>query len=324
VKRFEAIFSIQNENDFNELALAIFAYQVAHSSVYGSYINSLGKNLPRHYSEIPCIPIELFKNHEIISGEKDPNSVVFLSSGTTQISRSKHVVLDSQLYKKSFTKGYEQFIGKPSNQVILALLPNYLEQGHSSLVYMVNELILQTKQPLSGFMLAHPDEVLSRYQRAVELGKQVVLIGVSYALLDLASLNVQLPEAILIETGGMKGRRGELSKEILHAKLKLGTGVKEVYSEYGMTEMLSQAYSVGKDLVFQTPPWMKVLIRETNDPFQLESPGKTGGLNVIDLANMNSCSFIATQDLARLEGNGFQLMGRFDTADIRGCNLMVE
>lgn len=324
MKRLEAIFSIQDENDFNELALAIFAFQVAHSSVYRSYVQSLGKNFPKHYTEIPCIPIELFKNHEIISGEKDSNSVVFLSSGTTQNSRSKHVVLDTQLYKKSFTISYEHFIGKPSDQVILALLPNYLEQGHSSLVYMVNELILQTKHPLSGFLLENPDEVLSRYQRAVELGKQVVLVGVSYALLDLASLNVQMPEAILIETGGMKGRRGELSKEILHTKLKAGIGVKKVFSEYGMTEMLSQAYSIGNDLVFHTPPWMKVLIRETNDPFQLESRGKTGGLNVIDLANMYSCSFIATQDLARLEGNGFQLMGRFDTADIRGCNLMVE
>jgi hypothetical protein len=322
--RFEAIFSIRDENDFNELALAIFAFQVAHSSVYGSYVTSLGKNRPKHYSEIPCLPIELFKNHEIISGEKDPNCLTFLSSGTTQISRSQHLVLDPQLYKKSFTNGYEQFIGKPSNQVILALLPNYLEQGHSSLVYMVNELILQTKQPLSGFVLEDPNEVLSRYERAVELGKQVVLIGVSYALLDLAYLNVQLPEAVLIETGGMKGRRGELSKAALHSKLKSGTGVKKVYSEYGMTEMLSQAYSLGNDLVFQTPPWMKVLIRETNDPFELEAIGKTGGLNVIDLANMYSCSFIATQDLARMEGHGFQLMGRFDTADIRGCNLMVE
>jgi len=321
---FEAIFSIRDEMDFNELALAIFAFQVAHSSVYGRYVKALGKNPPKHFSEIPCIPIELFKSHEVISGERGPNALTFLSSGTTKSNRSKHLVLDPQLYQKSFTMGYELFIGDPSNQVILALLPNYIEQGQSSLVYMVNELISQTKGPLSGFVLEHPDEVLCRYQKAVELGKQVVLIGVSYALLDLASLKVQLPEAILIETGGMKGRRGELSKAVLHSKLKSGIGVKKVYSEYGMTEMLSQAYCKGNDLVFHTPPWMKVLIRETNDPFQMEASGKTGGLNVIDLANMYSCSFIATQDLARLEGNGFQLMGRFDTADIRGCNLMVE
>jgi hypothetical protein len=189
---------------------------------------------------------------------------------------------------------------------------------------MVKALIEQSLHPLSGFLLGNFEEVSRRYEQALTMGKKVVLIGVSYALLDLALANIRLPEAVIIETGGMKGRRAELSKEQLHSALKFGLGVDKVYAEYGMTELLSQAYCLGEELIFTTPPWMKVLIREINDPLQMEESGRTGGLNVIDLANVNSCSFIATQDLARLEGDGFQLMGRFDTSDVRGCNLMVE
>jgi phenylacetate-coenzyme A ligase PaaK-like adenylate-forming protein len=226
------------------------------------------------------------------------------------------------LYERSFSTIYQRFIGNPEEQVILALLPNYLEQGNSSLVYMVDNLIKRSSE-LSGFILDKKDEIKERYDNAIKEKKKVVVFGVSYSLLDLAEAGIDLSEALIIETGGMKGRRKEMSKEEIHKIICQGTGVRYVSSEYGMTELLSQAYS-DKEGKFTTPEWMKVFIRDINDPFAYVENGKSGGINVIDLANLYSCSFIATQDLGKIEGDQFSILGRFDNADIRGCNLMVE
>lgn len=316
------ILSISNEKQFNELALAAFEYQKNNIRFYGEYISRLGKSTPTHYSEIPFLPIEFFKSHPICKDEKEAQ-VVFKSSGTTGQIRSHHFVEDVKVYQQSFTKAYAQFIGKPSEQVILALLPSYIEQGDSSLVFMVTDLVEASRNELSSFVLDNPTEIKKRYDLALQLNKQVVIFGVSYALLDLAEQGIDLSQATIIETGGMKGRRKELSKEQLHDELKKGLNVPFISSEYGMTELLSQSYS-NKEGLFETPSWMKVLIRDVNDPFSYLSEGKTGGINVIDLANINSCSFIATQDLGRMENHLFRVMGRFDHSDIRGCNLLVS
>jgi phenylacetate-coenzyme A ligase PaaK-like adenylate-forming protein len=232
-------------------------------------------------------------------------------------------VADIELYKKSFSLAYRLAIGSPENHVILALLPNYLSQGDSSLVFMVNELISQSNNSLSQFLLGDVATLKTAYLEAISLGKVPVIIGVSYALLDLAEHGVDLSQAIVIETGGMKGRREELSKAELHSILKEKLNLSAVYSEYGMTELLSQAYSK-KDGIFHCPPWMKVVIRDVYDPFQFLENGKRGGVNIIDLANIYSCSFIATQDMGRLVEEGFVLEGRLEMADLRGCNLLID
>ena len=318
----ERIFSISNENDFEQIALKVFDYQKENCPIYREYVNSLNWPAPKTLKEIPFLPISFFKTHRVCKEELDP-AIVFKSSGTTGQIRSQHFVEDLQLYKDSFFRAYTSLIGSPENQVILALLPNYIEQGESSLVYMVDHLVAATNNPLSGFLLNSPSEIELRYQQAIESGKEVVLFGVSYALLDLAEKNVNLSKARIIETGGMKGRRKELTKVELHQQLQEGLHVPFVSSEYGMTELLSQGYSNANGL-FETPPWMKIRIREVNDPFHYLEDGKTGGINVIDLANLYSCSFIATQDLGRIVGSGFEIMGRFDQSDLRGCNLMVQ
>jgi hypothetical protein len=254
--------------------------------------------------------------------EAKKSDLHFQSSGTGNTGRSQHFVADKQWYEDSFLLGFTHFFGPIQDYVVLALLPNYLEQGDSSLVYMVNGLIQQSGQDLSGFLLNEPSSLVERYQAAISQGKKVIIFGVSYALLDLAELNIDLSQAIIIETGGMKGRRKELTKAELHVELIKGLGVDHVRSEYGMTEILSQGYSM-KDGKFQVVPWMKILIRDPYDPFELFPNNRTGGINVIDLANQHSCAFIQTQDLGRIEGDGFYLEGRFDDADIRGCNLLV-
>jgi phenylacetate-coenzyme A ligase PaaK-like adenylate-forming protein len=268
-------------------------------------------------------PIQFFKTHEILSQPKKGYETLFLSSGTGNIGRSKHLVSDITLYETSFFKAYKSLFGDEKNQVILALLPNYLEQGNSSLVYMVKELIKATENDLSGFLLNDFNEISKRYNEALNLGKEVVIFGVSYALLDLAEKKIDISNARIIETGGMKGRRKELSKAELHQQIKTGLGVKHVSSEYGMTELLSQAYS-SKEGVFISPPWMKVLFSDVYDPLAIVSGESSAIINVIDLANINSCSFIQTQDLGRKTPEGFMLDGRVDLSDIRGCNLMVE
>lgn len=317
----ERIFKVNLDN-FEELALEIFQFQYRHCDVYQNFVNALGKTSPKTLLEIPFLPISFFKTHEVYSGE-EKGGTLFLSSGTTKQERSKHWILKTELYQKSFVPTYEQFTGKLENQVILALLPNYIEQGNSSLVYMVDYLINQTNSDLSGFFIDDFQALLTNYQKALQLGKKVIIFGVSYALLDLAELKPDLSKAVLIETGGMKGRRKELTKEELHNHLKEAFRLSHISSEYGMTELLSQAY-LSSNGYFSSPNWMRILIRDTNDPFSYEQENKTGGINVVDLANLYSCSFIATQDLGQVSSEGFKLMGRFDHSDIRGCNLMVE
>lgn len=315
------IFSIQNESDFETIALKVYDYQVEHCSIYREFVNQLNWNKPTSTREIPFLPISFFKTHRIISDEvKD--DVIFKSSGTGG-DRSQHFVASKALYKRTFQSIYAQFIGDPTEQVILALLPNYLEQGDSSLVFMVDELIANTANSLSGFVLDDMNELIRRYKLGITEGKQVVIFGVSYSLLDLCELKPNLDKAIVIETGGMKGRRKELTKQELHETLKIGLNCPKIASEYGMTELLSQAYS-NRNGIFEMCPWMSVQIRETNDPFNYIEEGKTGGVNIIDLANLYSCSFIATQDLGKITPNGFEIMGRFDHSDVRGCNLLVH
>lgn len=319
----DRVFSTHSVESFEKTALEVFNFQYQHNSIYRSFVNSIGKSNPTTLEEIPFLPIGFFKTHSVISCDSENVELTFLSSGTTDSTRSKHLIHSASIYEKSFEATYRKYIGNPEEQVILGLLPNYIEQGSSSLVYMVDKLIQLSQSKLSGFMLKDLENVLSIYNKALSSGKKVVIFGVSYALLDLAEKGTDLSHALIIETGGMKGRRAELTKEELHQELMFGLKVPYVSSEYGMTELLSQAYS-NKDGYFTQPAWMKILIRDTNDPLSYVSDGKTGGINVIDLANIYSCSFIATQDLGKIVDNKFQLLGRFDNSDIRGCNLMVE
>jgi phenylacetate-coenzyme A ligase PaaK-like adenylate-forming protein len=317
------LFNIKTEIEFEDLALEIFDFQKSNCAIYKDYVRLLGRENPKSISEIPFLPIQFFKSHEVLSKPKTSNDTLFLSSGTGLVGRSRHLVSDVSIYEQSFRKAYELQFGDPENQVILALLPNYIEQGNSSLVYMVNDLINRTKNELSGFLLNYFDEIRERYNSSLRSGKKVVIFGVSYALLDLAEQGFDLSKATIIETGGMKGRREELSKDELHNRIKNGLGVEYVSSEYGMTELLSQAYSE-KNGVFQTPPWIKVIFSDVYDPLTIVSGASSSIINVIDLANVNSCSFIQTQDLGRKVDNGFVLDGRLDLSDIRGCNLMVD
>jgi phenylacetate-coenzyme A ligase PaaK-like adenylate-forming protein len=322
MKELEDLIFTANETNFEQIALKVFDFQYDNSEVYKTFVDSLNRKSPKKLEEIPFLPISFFKTHDVICGE-NKNGITFLSSGTTQTQRSKHLLLDTDLYIKSFTKTYVDFAGELEEQVILALLPNYLEQGNSSLVFMVDHLIQQTKSNLSGFFKNDFEKLIQNYEKALSENKKVVIFGVSYALLDLAELKPDLSQATIIETGGMKGRRKEIQKEELHAILCKAFQVDFISSEYGMTELLSQAYS-NKNGFFHLPNWMKILIRDTNDPFEFVQNGKTGGINIIDLANLYSCSFIATQDLGQSTEFGIKLMGRFDNADIRGCNLMME
>jgi phenylacetate-coenzyme A ligase PaaK-like adenylate-forming protein len=318
----EYLLSTSPEN-FEERALALFQHQYEHVPVYRTYVDLVKRAHPKCLNDIPFLPITFFKTARIVDQEEAKIDLHFQSSGTGNSGRSQHFVRDKQWYDDSFLLGFTHFFGPVQDYVVLALLPNYVDQGDSSLVYMVNSLIHQSGQTLSGFLLNEPKFLVERYQAAISKGKKVIIFGVSYALLDLAELNIDLSQAIIIETGGMKGRRKELTKVELHAELIKGLGVDHVRSEYGMTELLSQGYSL-KDGKFQVVPWMKILIRDPYDPFTLFPHERSGGINVIDLANQHSCAFIQTQDLGRMVDDGFFLEGRFDEADIRGCNLLVE
>jgi len=306
--------------------LRVFRYQASHNPVYKRFLEGVQCDVDRVTSifEIPFLPISFFKSHKVVS---DLNHVqkVFFSSGTTGMERSQHHLTDVRLYETSFRNGFQHFFGNIEDYIILALLPSYQEQENSSLVYMITDLIKQTKHKDSGFFLHNYDALTAKLEWLDRENKKVLLIGVTYALLDLIETKkLRLKNTIVMETGGMKGRRKEMIKSALHLELKNGFGVDKVYSEYGMTELLSQAYSLGNEL-FSTPPWMRVLIREVEDPLCLLPHNKTGGINIIDLANINSCSFISTQDLGKTHKNGtFQVLGRFDHSDIRGCNLMLS
>lgn len=318
----DRIFSIQSDADFAQCALDVYRFQREQVPVYKQFVDLLGKPEPQTVADIPFLPIGFFKTHDVIAGGRTPQTI-FKSSGTTGMQRSRHLVADRSLYERSFYDTYCRFIGDPQEQVILALLPNYVEQGESSLVYMVDHLVSATNDALSGFYLGEFSGLLQAVEQARQTGKRIVLFGVSYALLDLAELRPDLSDVLVIETGGMKGRRKELTKEALHAELKTAFGCAYISSEYGMSELLSQAYSA-KDGLFDLPAWMRVQLRDINDPLSGTLPGKTGGVNVIDLANVYSCAFLATQDLGRIADGRLQLMGRFDHADLRGCNLLVQ
>lgn len=321
-----SIFAINNEDEFNALALKVFRYQAMHNPVYKSYLGYLNVDIDAIDSveRIPFLPIQFFKSHRVLSSDK-PIEQTFLSSGTTGMSQSKHHVTDVSLYEKSYLNAFSKFYGGVEELVVLALLPSYLEREGSSLIYMVDDLIQKSHQPESGFYLDNLDELQRVLLQLEAQKKKTLLIGVSFALLDLIEKHqFSLKNTIVMETGGMKGKRKEMIREELHAVLKRGFGVQEIHSEYGMTELLSQAYSIGKG-VFNCPPWMKILIRDTEDPLSLLPSPKTGGINVIDLANLNSCSFIATQDLGKVHSNNsFEILGRFDNSDIRGCNLLIS
>lgn len=319
------IFKIKTQSDFEDLTFQIFKHQFNNNRVYRSFCDLLYKNPSdiNKIEDIPFLPIQFFKSHQVVSSQ---NSIekVFTSSGTTGSITSKHHVVSLNLYEASFKKGFEQFYGNRKDYTILALLPSYLEREGSSLVYMVEHLIKGSKSYKSGFYLNNLSELKETLIELDTNGEKIILIGVSYALLNLIEMhNFNLKNTIVMETGGMKGKRKEIIKQELHSILKKGFGVESIHSEYGMTELLSQAYSKGQG-IFECPNWMKILTRDTEDALTIQPIGKTGGINVIDLANINSCSFIATQDLGKAHSNNtFEIIGRFDNSDIRGCNLMV-
>lgn len=320
-----SIFNIKSSFEFEQLAIQIFKHQFENNRVYRSFCDLLYKHPSevKTILDIPFLPIQFFKTREVLSSKK-PVKITFTSSGTTGSETSKHHVTDLSIYEQSFTKGFEHFYGKIEDYVVLGLLPSYLEREGSSLVYMVDSMIKTSNHPESGFYLNNLSELKDTLTKVDSEGKKVLLIGVSFALLDLVETHqFNLKNTIVMETGGMKGRRKEIIRTELHNILKKGFGVAQIHSEYGMTELLSQAYSKGEG-VFTCPPWMKVLTRDTEDALTIQESGKTGGLNIIDLANVNSCAFIATQDLGKTNLDGsFEVIGRFDNSDIRGCNLMV-
>lgn len=319
------LFSISSTQDFIRQALEVFRYQYRHNRVYQQFCDLLNRtpDQVRDLEQIPFLPIEFFKSHSVKSFSGDPQ-MVFTSSGTTGSTPSRHQVLDLKVYEESFRRGFQGFYGDIRNYAVLALLPSYLEREGSSLIYMVNDLIEKSENSHSGFYLHNYEEFGEKLELLDQSGQPVLVIGVSYALLDVAErLPKKLNNTIIMETGGMKGRRKEMIRQELHEHLKNGLGTTTIHSEYGMTELLSQAYSDGNG-VFRCPPWMDIVIRDPEEPTSYLQEGRTGGINVIDLANVHSCSFVATQDLGKHLGNGhFEILGRFDHADIRGCNLMV-
>lgn len=347
------IFNIKSEADFQAVCLETFLYQYENVEVYRKFVDFLGKN-PSEIKEvidIPFLPIEMFKNHLVLdkvfgSAQTDKSLSYFQSSGTTQIqTRSKHYIADFNLYEESIYKSFEQFIGKPEDYIFLGLLPNYSENPHSSLIYMVDFLMKKSAKPENGYFLYNHQELFELLQKLGQENKKVILFGVSFALLDFLdychserseeSFSIRSEYLTVIETGGMKGRKEEMTKDELLKILQKGFGTDKIFSEYSMTELLSQAYSLGEN-IYETPNWMRVLIRNTEDPFSYMEAGRTGAINIIDLANRHSCSFIATQDLGKIvndfeilhyaqnDKHAFQVLGRIDHSDIRGCSLLVS
>ena len=322
-KIIDKVFDIKSEEDFKKICFEIFKYQVDYNPIYSAYCEIIlkGKN-PNKLTDIPFLPISFFKEEQIIcQGQKIEE--IFLSSGTTG-NQSKHLVSDLSIYKKSFRKSFELFYGDIKDYCILSLLPNYREREGSSLIYMVDDLIKNSKHPESGFYLNDYKKLTQTLIELENKNQKTILFGVSYALLDLAEQFPQkLNNTIIIETGGTKGNRKEILKEELHESLKSCFKTKTIHSEYGMTELLSQSYSKGNG-IFKSPPWKKVLIRDINDPLSFVDNNITGGINIIDLSNIYSCPFIATQDLGKKYNNdSFSIIGRYDNSDVRGCNLLV-
>lgn len=319
------IFNISSKKEFQKIALKIFRFQYDNNTVYREFCEALKaeKHLVKTLEEIPFLPIQFFKSHQVVSSTDKPQ-VIFTSSGTTGTTTSQHLITDVSLYEQSYRQGFAEFYGNIEDYIFLALLPSYQERSGSSLIYMVEDLISLSHNTESGFYLYNHEDLIAKLREFDKQDKNVILMGVTYALLDLIEKEkFDFKNLIIMETGGMKGRRKEMIREELHDILCDGFGVSSIHSEYGMTELLSQAYSLG-DGVFNCPQWMDVMMRDTEDPLSYIGNGKTGGINVIDLANINSCSFIATQDLGKKYDNGtFEVLGRFDNSDIRGCNLMV-
>jgi len=317
------IFGVQRF-DFDKLSLEAFQYQLRNNTVYNNYVKALGVNpaTVNSVSQIPFLPVSFFKSHSIKASEFTAETV-FESSGTTGSINSRHLVKDLLLYKESFTKGFEFSYGPVTDWCIIGLLPSYIERDNSSLVYMVNELIKLSSHPLSGFYLNEYEKLSAMLEEAEAKQQKTLLIGVTFALLDFAErFPLQLKYTVIMETGGMKGRRKEMIRAEVHDLLKKGFGITAVHSEYGMTELLSQAYSKGEG-IFSAPPWMKVLLRDEEDPLAVKETG-AGIINIIDLANIHSCCFIATDDAGKVYGDGsFEVLGRMDGSDLRGCSLMI-
>ena len=320
----DEIFNINSESEFNNLCMKAFDFQMKNNKIYKEYSNIILKgNEPNSINKIPFLPIEFFKTEQIIcKGQKIEE--IFLSSGTIG-EQSKHLISDIKIYKKSFRKSFRQFYGDISEYCILSLLPNYREREGSSLIFMIDDLIKNSQNPKSSFYLNNYKSLSQTLKELENEGQKSILFGVSNALLDLAGLFPQeLKHTIIMETGGTKGNRKEIMKEELHKILKNAFSLNKIHSEYGMTELLSQSYSKG-DNIFKSPSWKKILMRDTNDPLTLIGNNKTGGINVIDLANIYSCPFIATQDLGKTFDDGsFSVLGRFTNADVRGCNLLIQ
>ncbi|MEO8587840.1 MAG: acyl transferase [Flavobacteriales bacterium] len=322
----ERTFRIAGPEDFNALALDLFRLHAEKNPVYRGFLEGLGRDPAsvREVGEIPCLPIGLFRNHRVLLDGLEP-AITFTSSGTTGASTSSHHVPWPELYRRSFMTSFRAVYGDPTEWRILALLPAYLEREASSLVYMAQWLIEASGDALSGTYLYRYDELAEILRRSENEGRKTLLLGVTFALLDLAErYTMPLKSTTIMETGGMKGRRPEMVREELHTILKNAFGVPAIHSEYGMTELLSQAWSTG-DGLYRCPPWMRVRVRDVNDPFSSLADGRTGGLDVIDLANLASCPFISTQDLGRRNADSsFEVLGRFDHSDLRGCNLLVD
>ncbi len=312
--------------DFEQAAMETFRFQALRNPIYKKFLSLLGRSLEdvRCVDEIPFMPIQFFKDFQIKTTDFEPEKI-FLSSGTTGSVQSRHLVKDLNWYVWSFREAFDYFYGPIEDYVVLALLPSYLEREGSSLIYMADDFIKRSKHKESGFYLNNRKELIENLNKLEKSGKKTLLLGVSFALLDLVEEHpFSLKHTVVMETGGMKGRRKEMIREELHQVLASGFGLEHIHSEYGMTELLSQAYSKGKG-VFQCPPWMKIKIRDTEDALTLLPEGKSGGINVIDLANRYSCSFLATQDLGRcIDDKNFEVLGRFDNSDIRGCNLLIQ
>lgn len=324
-KSFARSLEILNEQNFQDIALRLFRFQADNNTVYSEYLKHIGCNVAdiSTLSQIPFLPISFFKTQSVKTGIWQP-AATFTSSGTTGMATSTHEVYDLDFYIHHSERIFKLFFGSPEEYHILALLPSYLERKGSSLIVMADHLIKKSASGHSGFYLHNYEELLAKLDLLREDSRKVLLLGVSFALLDLADKrDIDLKHCLIMETGGMKGRRKELIREELHDYLKTRFHVPVIYSEYGMTELMSQAYSLGSGY-YQLPPCMRILVRNINDPFEILPFGKTGGINVIDLANFHSCAFIETQDLGNLHGEGFlEILGRIDNSDVRGCNLLV-
>ena len=320
------VFSISNEKQFDLIALKIFDFQFYRNNLYHQYCKILNKtpHTVASRKEIPFLPISFFKSHKVVTTSFNPE-LIFESSGTSGVTTSRHYIKHASVYQTSFRSAFKQFFGNVENCCVLGLLPSYLERENSSLVYMVDHLIRDTNHVYSGFYLYDYEKLREVILKLESEGTQTVLFGVTYALLDFSKQYPnKLNQVKIIETGGMKGRQKEMVKSELYDTLKKAFDLEHIYSEYGMTELLSQAYA--KDGIYNCPPWMKVILRDETDPLNTSENGyiTSGAINVIDLANIYSCSFIATDDIGKMHSNGsFEVLGRLDNSDIRGCSLMV-